>query len=165
MGLKDAHFNLLAGVTGTTIGTPLADSMQGGTISDTVHLSKYNAAYFCLLLGLSTDTTAAPVCTIVPINYIGGTTTTAIPFQYKLVATPDTNVGWVSASTYTVVTAHNQAIIFKVDADDLPLVSGVKYEYCYLNLTEPADDPQVGSCLIIMDEPRFAEDVTDTVTA
>ncbi len=165
MGLKDAHFSLLAGVTGTTIGAPIADSMQGGTISDTVKLSKYNTAYFCFLLGIRTGTSAVPVCTIIPINSVGGSTTTAMPFHYKLIATPDTNVGWVRASTYTVVTGNNQGIIFKVDAEDLPMVSGVKYEYCYLNLTEPQDDPQVGACLIIMDEPRFAEDVTDTVTA
>jgi len=165
MGLKEAHFNLVAGVTGTTIGTPLADCMQGGTISDTVHLGKYNTAYFCLLLGLRTGSTTAPVCTIVPISAVGGTTTTAIPFEYKLVATPDTNAAWVEASTYTVATGHNQAVIFRVQAENLPIVAGVKYDYCYLNLTEPADDPQVGACFIIMDEPRFAEDTTDLVTA
>ncbi len=161
MSLKDAHFSLLAGVTGTTIGAPIADSMQGGTISDTVKLSKYNTAYFCLLLGIRTGTTAVPVCTIIPIDAVGGNTTTAIPFHYKLVATPDTNAPWVAASTYTVVTGHNQAIIFRVEADDLPM----GYEYCYLNLTEPQDDPQVGACLIIMENPRFAEDTTDTVTS
>jgi len=117
------------------------------------------------LRGARTGSTAAPVCTIVPISAVGGTTTTAIPFQYKLVATPDTNAAWVAASTYTVVTGNSQAVIFRVSADDLPLVSGVKYEYCYLNLTEPADDPQVGACFIIMDEPRIAEDTTDIVTA
>ena len=78
MGLKDAHFNLVAGVTGTTIGAPIADSMQGGTISDTIKLAKYNTAYFCLLLGIRTGTTAVPVCTIVPIDSVGGSTTTAI---------------------------------------------------------------------------------------
>ncbi len=165
MSLKDAHFNMVAGVTGTTIGTPLVDCMQGGTISDTVHLAKYNTVYFCLLLGLRTGTTAAPVCTIVPISAVGGTTTTAIPFQYKLVATPDTNAAWVDASTYTVATGHNQVVIFRVSAESLPIVSGAKYEYCYLNLTEPADDPQVGACLIILDEPRIAEDVTDLASA
>ncbi len=165
MGLRNAHFCLLAGVQGTTIGTPLADSMQGGVISDTVSMVKYHTAYFCLLLGARTGSSAAPVCTIVPISAVGGSTTTAIPFEYKLVATPDTNAGWVEASTYTVVTGDSQAVIFRVTADNLPLVSGVKYEYCYLNLTEPADDPQVGACLIIMDDARYAEDITDVVTA
>ena len=165
MSLTDAHFNILAPVTGTTIGAPLADCAQGGTISDTVHLGKYKTAYFCLQLGSRTGTSAASVCTIVPISAVGGTTTTAIPFHYKLVATPDTNAAWVQASTYTVVTGNNQAIIFKVSADDLPLVSGVKYDYCYLNLTEPSDDPQVGACLIILEDPRFAEDVTDLASA
>jgi len=165
MSLKDAHFVLLAGVTGTTIGTPLADSMQGGVISDTVSLVKYHTAYFCLLLGARTGSTAAPVCTIVPISSVGGTTTTAIPFEYKLIATPDTNAAWVQASTYTVVTGNSQAVIFRVAAENLPLVSGVKYEYCYLNLTEPANDPQVGACLIIMDDARYAEDTTDIVTS
>lgn len=166
MSLKDAHFVAAAPTAGTQVGCPIADYNAGGCKSDIVDMSQYNKAYFMLILGARTGSTAAPVCTIVPCtDAAGGTTTTAIPFRYKLVTSGDTCAAWVAASTYTVVTGNNQAIIFEVNAEDLPQVSGVTYEYCYLNQTEPANDPQVGACLIAMDEPRYAEDTTDTVTS
>ena len=91
MSLKDAHFVHLGAALGTTMGAPLGDTFKSGVISDTVSMVKYHIAYFCLLLGARTGSTAAPVLTVVPISAVGGTTTTAIPFEYKLVATPDTN--------------------------------------------------------------------------
>lgn len=166
MSLKDAHFIAAASSAGTQAGTPIADYDAGGTISDIVSMAKYNKAYFCLQLGARDGTTAAPVLTIVPCDDAAASaTTTAIPFRYKLVTSGDTCAAWVAASTLTVTTGDDQAIIIEVNAEDLPLMSGVKYEYCYLNITEPANDPQVGALLIIMDEPRIAEDVSDTVTA
>lgn len=163
MSLKDAHFVNVAGVSGTTAGSPIADFNAGGTISDTVCMSKYNKAYFLLSWGVGT--TGTTTVTAIPIDSVGGTTTTAIPFRYKIITTPDTNAAWVTASSLLTTAASHKMYVFEVNADDLPLVSGVKYEYVYLNFADTNSDPLLGGCIIIMDEPRIAEDVSDTVTA
>lgn len=164
--LKDAHFVAAAPVAGTQVGCPIADYDTGGTISDIVSLVKYHTAYFCLQLGARTGSTAAPVLTIIPCDTAAaGNTTTAVPFEYKLITSGDTNAAWVQASTLTVTTGNNQAIIVRVASENLPTVSGIKYEYCYMNITEPADDPQVGAMLIIMEDPRYAQDTSETVTS
>jgi hypothetical protein len=55
--------------------------------------------------------------------------------------------------------------IIEVNAEDLPLVSGVKYEYVKLTITEADNGAKLGGVIIIMDEPRYAQDVSETVTA
>jgi hypothetical protein len=166
MGFRDFHFVAAAPTAGTQMGMPIADYNAGGSISDIICMSKYKTAYFMLLLGARTGSTAAPVLTVVPCtDAAGGTTTTAIPFHYKRVSSGETNTAWTSSSSLTVTTGNNQAYIIAVKAEDLPQVSGVTYEYCYVNSTEPANDPQVGAMLIVMDDARYAEDTPDAVTA
>ncbi len=164
MSLKDAHFCQVTSSSGTLAGTPLADFCEGSPISDTVSMAKYNKAYFIMYWGAVTGSPTETL-TVIPISKVGGTTTTAIPFRYKHITVPDTNAPWVAASTVVTSAIASGMCIIEVNADDLPLVSGVKYEYCYLNIAELVDNIKLGGVIIIMDEPRIAEDVTDIVTA
>ena len=165
-GLRDFHFVAAASTAGTQAGTPVADFADGGTITDIVCMAKYHTAYFLFNLGDATGGTCTLTMTVIPCDDASATnTTTAIPFYYKRVSAGETNTAWTAASTMTTTAGDNQAYIIAVRSENLPLVSGVKYEYCYVNVAETTNDPVVGGCLIMMDDARYAEDVPDAVTA
>ena len=165
MGLKDAHFHQITTVDGTTAGTPLADQFDSAIASDVVSMSKYNKCYFLYYWGTNAGTTGIETLTVIPCdNATPSNTTTAIPFRYKFITQPDTNAGWVTASTVDTSAIVSGLVVIEVNAEDLPLVSGVKYEYVKLQSTEDTNGAKLGGIIIIMDEPRIAEDISDTVT-
>ena len=164
MSLKNAHFHQSLTVDGTEAGTPLADQWDSGIRSDIVSMALYNKAYFIIYWGAVTASGVLGITVIPCNNKDAGATTTAIPFRYKQVSAPDTNAAWVASSDFQTTTGASQMYIIEVNADDLPLVSGVKYEYCYVQMDEDTNGAQLGGVIIIMDEPRISEDVTDIVT-
>lgn len=161
MSLKDAHFVMPPSTSDTLAGSPIADFVGTHVPTDTVSFAKYNVAYFVIFQGVGTAGTHT--ITAVPYSAVAGSTTTAIPFQYKIISSTDTNAAWVAASTLTTSAGSDQIWVIRVSADDLPLVSGVKYEYCSVLITAVDSTAVLGGCIIIMDEPRIAEDITDTV--
>lgn len=161
MSLKDAHFVMPPSTSDTLAGSPVADFVGTHVPTDTVSFAKYNKAYFVIFQGVGTAGTHT--ITAVPYSAVGGSTTTAIPFRYKIISSTDTNAAWVAASTLTTTAGSDQIWVIEVNADDLPLVSGVKYEYCSVLITAVDSTAVLGGCIIIMDEPRYAEDTTDTV--
>jgi hypothetical protein len=129
-------------------------------------MAKYNKCYFLYYWGTNAGTAGTETLTVIPASTAAmGATTTAIPFRYKLCTTPDTNTAWVAASTYATTAIVSGLVIIEVNAEDLPVVSGVKYEYVYLQSTELVNGAKLGGIIIIMDEPRFAQDTSETVTA
>ena len=160
MSMKDAHFCQVTSSAGTLAGTPLTDFAEGGPISDTVSMSKYNKVYFIVYWGAVTGSPRETL-TVVPITKVSGSITTAIPFRYKHITTPDTNAAWVAATTVYTNAAASGMCIIEVNAADLP----IGYEYCYLSIAEYVDNLKLGGCIIIMDEPRYAQDVSEVVTA
>lgn len=164
--MSDFHFVAPVPVAGTQAGLPIADFAIAGTISDIVCMSKYNTAYFLLYFGDQTGGTCTLTLTVIPCTTAAaGATTTAIPFYYKRVSAGETNTAWTSSSSLVTTAGDNQLYVIKVDAADLPQVSGVTYEYCYLNIAETTDDPALGGCLIMMADPRYNESTLDAVTA
>ena len=165
MSLKDAHFHQITTVDGTTAGTPLADQFDTAISSDIVSMAKYKKMYFIYYWGTNAGTAGTETLTVIPCDdATPSNTTTAIPFRYKAITQPDTNAVWVAASTYTTAAVVSGMVIIEVNADDLPLVSGVKYEYVKLLSTEAVDGAKLGGIIIMADEPRYAEDTTDTIT-
>ena len=165
MGLKDAHFHQITTVDGTTAGTPFADQFDTTIGSDIVSMGKYKKCYFLYYWGTNSGTAGVETLTVVPYdNAAGSNAGSAIPFRYKAITQPDTNAAWVTASTYDTAAIVSGLVVIEVKADDLPLVLGVKYEYVKLLSTEETNGAKLGGIIIIMDEPRYAEDVTDTVT-
>jgi len=165
MSLKDAHFHQITTADGTIAGTPLADQFDSNIDTDVVCMSKYNKCYFLMYIG-AVSSTPTQTLTVIPCNDADASATnTAIPFRYKIVTSPDTNSVWTASSSLLTTTGASQIYVIEVNADDLPVVSGVKYEYIYMHIVETAGDGCLAGVIIIMDEPRYAEDVTDTVTA
>jgi hypothetical protein len=166
MSLHDAHFHQITTVDGVTAGTPLADQFDTTISSDIVCMAKYNKCYFLYYWGTNAGTAGTETLTVIPYDVAAGTTAgSAIPFHYKVITQPDTNAAWVYASTYATAAVVSGLVIIEVSAEDLPTVSGVKYEYVKLLSTELVNGAKLGGIIIIMDEPRYAEDTTDTVTA
>lgn len=161
MSLKDAHFVMPPSTSDTLAGSPVSDFVGTHVPTDTVSFKKYNVAYFVIFQGVGTAGTHT--ITAVPYSAVGGSTTTAIPFQYKIISSTDTNAAWVAASTLTTSAGSDQIWVIRVSADDLPLVSGVKYEYCSVLITAVDSTAVLGGCIIIMDEPRYAQDTSETV--
>lgn len=164
MSLKDAHWVMPPSTSDTLAGSPVADFVGTEVPSDVVSMAKYKKAYFQIFQGVGaagTHTiTVLPCDDATPSN-----TTTAIPFRYKIISSTDTNAVWVSASTLTTSAGSDQIWVIEVNADDLPLVSGVKYEYVKVLVTAVDSTAVLGGIIIIMDEPRYAEDTTDSVIA
>ncbi len=166
MSLHNAHFHQITTVDGTTAGTPLADQFDTAIASDIVSMAKYKKCYFIMYWGTNAGTAGTETLTVVPCDdATPSNTTTAIPFKYKSITQPDTNTAWTAASTYGCSARISGMEIIEVDAADLPVVSGVKYEYVKLQITELVDGAKLGGVIIILDEPRYAEDTTDLVTA
>jgi len=166
MSLKDAHFHQITTVDGTTAGTPFVDQYDTSINSDVVSMAKYNKCYFIYYWGTNAGTAGTETLTVIPCDDADASnTTTAIPFRYKYITQPDTNAAWVAASTVTTEAAVSGMTIIEVNADDLPLVSGVKYEYVKLASAETVNGAKLGGIIIIMDEPRYAQDVSETVTS
>jgi len=159
MSLDDAHFVMPPSTSDTLAGSPVTDFVGTDVPSDTVCMSKYNVAYFLWFHGVGTAGTHA--ITVLPIDEVGGTATTAIPYQYKRVSSTDTNTAWAWATSNTMTTTagSDQIYVIKVHADDLPL----GYEYVYSLATAVDSTTVLGGCIIIMDEPRYAQDTSETV--
>ncbi len=157
--VQDVHWVMPIGAAGSLAGSPISDFVAAGTISDTVSFAKYNTAYFLLFHGVGTAGTND--LTVLPIEKPGGTATTAIPFQYKRVSSVDTNTAWVWATSNTLLTTvgSDQLYVIKVSADDLP----TGYEYAYLNISDNDGAALIGGCIIMMADPRYAQDTTETV--
>lgn len=161
--VQDVHWVMPPSTSDTLAGSPVADMIGTDVPSDTVCFAKYKTAYFIWFWGVGTAGTQA--LTVVPISAVGGTTTTAIPFQYKRIHTTDNNGAWTQATSNTVTTTagSDQIYIVRVSSDDLPLVSGVKYEYAYSLATAVDSTAILGGCIVMMADPRYAEDTTDAV--
>jgi hypothetical protein len=164
MSLRDAHFHQITTADGTIAGTPLADQFDSGIKSDVVSFAKYNRAFFLLYWGVGATHTLT--LTVVPTDDADmSNTTTAVTFRYKIVTSPDTNAAWATSASLLTTAGSSQIYVIEVGGEDMPLVSGVKYEYCYLNIAETNNVAALGGIIIIMEEPRYAEDTTDVVTA
>ena len=163
--MSQFHWVMPPGVAGTTAGSPIADFNADQTISDTVCMGKYRTAYFQLFWGVGT--TGTTTITAIPLTAVGGTATTAIPFQYKRISATETNTDWAWATSNSLLTTagSHQIYVMKVSADDLPQVAGVTYEYVKLNFADTNSDPLIGGCIIFMADPRYDEDTLDAVTA
>jgi len=161
--MSELLFNLVPAVAGTTLGTPVADANAGGSVTDAVNLEKYHTAMFVLQFGARTGTTAAPVITAQSCSAADGTGATAMAFEYKLVNATDTNTDWtaVAASGLTPATADNYAIVVRIINENL--TDG--HEFARLSLTEPANDPQVMGCLVIMKDCRYDAGVMPSAKA
>lgn len=157
------HFVMPTGST-SLAGGAIADFHDGGTVTDVVNMAKYKTVYFLIHWGVGT--TGTITITAIPCDdATPGNTATAIPFMYKRISSGETNTAWTESSSLATTAGSEQIYVIKVNAADLPDVSGVNYEYVRLDLAQLVDDPLLGGCIIMMADPRFNEATLDAVTA
>lgn len=162
--MSDFHFVTGVGASGGLLASPIADFNAGGTETDVVSLAKYRTAYFILFWG--EGTTGTCTLTIIPFaTNVASNPATAITFQYKRVESVETNSVWTRSSSLVTTAGSDQIYVIKVEAHDLPTVSGNVYEYIRMEAADTNSDPLLGGCLIMMADPRYNEDTLDAVTA
>ena len=160
--MSDFHLVMPTGSTALA-GGAIADFADSGTVSDVVCMSKYETAYFLVHWGVGT--TGTVTITAVPVDDAAkSNATTAIPFYYKRMSAGETNTAWTASSSFETTAGSEQVYMIKVCAADLPMVSGVVYEYVYLNIAETTNAALLGGCIILMADPRYNEATLDTVT-
>ena len=125
--MSDFHLVMPTGSTALA-GGAIADFTDSGTVSDVVSMKQYETAYFIVHWGVGT--TGTVTITAVPVDEPGGSTTTAIPFQYKRMSAGETNTAWTASSSLATTAGSEQVYMIKVCAADLP--DG--YPYVYLNI-------------------------------
>lgn len=146
------------------LGTPVADFNKGGNVSDIVNMEEFEEVYFMLQFGARSGTSAAPVITVLACDDVSPSNATAVEFEYKKISSVETNTAWtaVTSSGYTLTTGDDQVIVIRAKAPHVGAVVG--RSYVQVSMTEPADDPQVGACLIMLAKPRYDAAVMNEVT-
>ncbi len=136
---------------------PVADAFAGTKYSDVVNMAKYNKAMFIVYKGVGT--TGVSTITVQACDNTTPSNRTAIPFYYKEITSDDTQGALKAATTSGFSTTAGSSQIYAVEIDGRALAS-TGYGYVQLKMVESVDDPVLGGILIILGEPRYAEDVT-----
>lgn len=136
---------------------PIADAFAGTKYSDVVNLAKYNKAIFVVYKGVGT--TGVSTITVQACDDTTPTNRTAVPFHYRAITSDDTQGALTAATTAGFSTTAGSSQIYVVEVDGRNLAS-TGYGYVQLKMVESVDDPVLGGILIVLGEPRYAEDVT-----
>lgn len=139
----------------------VADAFSGTVYSDVVNAKNYSKVVFLAhhgvgATGTSTFTVLAGSDTADP-----PTASTAIPFQYKVMSTSDTEGALTAATTsgFLSTAGSNQVYWIEVDCAEL---GDTGYTYLCLKCVEGTDSPRLGGILTLLCGPRYAQDVPAT---
>lgn len=159
------HFVTGTGASTTLLASPVGDALAGTIYTDVVCMKKYHTCFFILFTGVGT--TGTTTITIQACDDFTPTTPSAIAFYYKRISSGETNTAWTAATStgFATTAGSHQVYVIRVDAEVLPLVSGVKYENVRMKCVELVDDPVLAGCLVMMADPRYDEATLDAVTA
>lgn len=142
---------------------PVADfAGSDPAYTDVVSMKNHNRVRFIPFWGVGTTGTVK--FTVEACNDVVPTTTSAIPFTYRVTAaggTPGTPTTVEAATGYTSTAGSAQIVEIEVKAEDL---GALGYGFVRLKLDEVVNDPILGGVLIQMAEPRYAADFV-TATA
>lgn len=135
------------------------DIFNGNPAGDIVNMSDWNRATFIIQKGAGA--TGRATLTVESCDDTTPTTATAVPFKYRSCTTGDTFSAWTqaTASGFQTTAGANQVYEISVEGKDL---SGSN-KYARLKCTESVDDPCDGGIICILTEPRYSEDVPQTV--
>jgi hypothetical protein len=139
----------------------VADAFSGTSNSDVFSMENYGLTTFLIHWGVGT--TGTTVITVESCDDFTPTTTTAIPFQYKRITSPDTQVALVEAAAAGFTTTAGSNQIYVVEVASQQLVDG--HVGVRINAAESANDPLLGGILVVQSQPRFAQDETVVSTS
>lgn len=136
---------------------PVADAFSTTVYSDIVNLSKYGKATFILYKGVGT--TGTSTLTVEASDDVSGSNVSAVPFVYRAITSGDTPGATTvaAAAGFATTAGSNHIYIVEIDCEAL---SASGYKYARLKCVEVADAAVLGGILIVMSNPRYAQDVT-----
>ena len=139
----------------------VADAFASTVYSDVVNVENYSKIVFLVhhgvgATGTSTFTVLAGDDTADP-----PTTSTAVPFRYKVMSTSDVEGALTTATTsgFLSTAGSNQIYWIEVDAEE---IADTGYHYCCLKCVEGTDSPRLGGILILLYGGRYQQDVPAT---
>ena len=138
---------------------PVADAFSGTVRTDVVNMNDYSAVTFILYHGVGT--TGTSTLTVEACDDVSASSTTAIPFRYKVMTSSDTQGALTAATTSGFTTTAGSSDIYVIEAD-AEEIAGTGYQYVRLNAVESANDPVLGGVLILLHGARYAQDVPAT---
>jgi len=148
----------------TTAGLyPAADFMAGGVSTDVVECRSAVGVRYVIFRGDATGGTATGVVTIYADDDVTPTTSTAVPFWYRISTTPDTWSTWTHAAAtgFTMTAGDNQ--IYECWVEGASLAANGR-GYTHMQITEPVNDPQLGCVLIEVMQGRYQPATTTHLT-
>lgn len=139
----------------------VADAFASTVYSDVVSVKGYSKVIFLVhhgvgATGTSTFTVLAGDDTADP-----PTTSTAIPFRYKVMSTSDVEGAYTAATTtgFLSTVGSNQIYWIEVDCEE---VGDTGYQYVCLKCVEGTDSPRLGGIIILFEGGRYQQDVPAT---
>jgi hypothetical protein len=138
---------------------PVADAFATTVYSDIVNLSKYGRCDFVLYKGVGT--TGTSTLTVQACDDVSASNTSDVPFHYRAITSGDTPGANTAATSTGFVTTAGSSQLYVVEIDAEAIVSS-GYKYARLKCVESVDAAVLGSILVILSNPRYAQDVTPT---
>lgn len=125
---------------------PVADAFAGTVSSDVVDMSEFEEVAFVMHIGVGA--TGTSTWTVEACDDIVPTTTSAIAFHSRLIATGDTEGALTArAAAGTIPTAGSSKIFIATVREDALAASG--YRYVRATCVESVDSPVLGGILVI----------------
>jgi len=127
--------------------------------SDFISMKNYQHATFIVTTGASS--TSNSVITMMADTEVGGSSASAIAFQYRenlLTADGFTALQDATTTGFAMTASKaNSVYVIEVDAAEL-LAAGQAYDCIYLDLTANVSDAQVLGVTVILSNPKYASE-------
>ena len=137
---------------------PIANAFAGTVRSDVVNMKNYHKATFVVFCGVGLVGTS--VITVNACPDVTPSARSAVPFHYREITTGDTpgTLTAALAAGYTSTAGSSKIIVVEVDSQALAQ-DGNDYEYVELNMVESAVGAVLGGLLVILSDPRYAQNI------
>lgn len=148
---------------------PKADAFDTATTSDYISMANHRKLTFLISTGNATSDTANGTVTVLCSAAAAGTSTTAVPFKYRVCASSTSVDTWgaltdATASGFSMTAGDNYQYMVEVNADDVEAAAAGKL-FVACKVTEVTNDPIVGVILGILWEPRYGLPIPLTAIA
>jgi hypothetical protein len=148
---------------------PKADAFATAGTTDFISLADYGKVVFVIHTGNATAGTADGVITVLASAVAAGSSTTAVPFRYRVCASSTTVDTWsavaeATASGVSMTAGDNYIYTVEVKAEDVEAAAAGKL-FVACKVTEVTNDPIDAAVLVILCDPRNKQAIPVTAIA